>query len=450
MNNSGYFGSLNGSVSVLLGAGRSNIALASYLSKHGVDVLLCDKNLSENDIVKIVEENKIENCIPIKYGATPKADFVFRTPVMRPDDELIAKLVSRGACLTSETELFFEKCRGKIYGITGSDGKTTTATITSELYKNQFASTNQKVFLGGNIGVPLINFVDEIGKDDIVIAELSSFQLMTARRSSIRSAITNITENHLDWHVDKQEYISSKANIYAFFECESLVTEPSAFYELSLLPHRIPSEVILTQDTSGIHLNGKSIYFRDEKLLDISDIFIKGEHNVKNIMTALSLSYPDISRENIINTTREFKGVTHRIEFVDKKYGISFYNSSIDSTPSRTLNTLKCFDGNVTLICGGYDKNLDYSELAEYVNMHIKNLVLYGEAAEKIYSSLKIIGNTTVNIFKEEVFDKAFEKAVSIAEAGGTVLLSPACASFDQFKNFEERGERFSALVRAL
>ncbi|MBE6609098.1 MAG: UDP-N-acetylmuramoyl-L-alanine--D-glutamate ligase [Ruminococcaceae bacterium] len=300
------------------------------------------------------------------------------------------------------------------------------------------------------MGVPLISFIDDFRDSDVVIAELSSFQLMTAKASPVRSAVTNITENHLDWHANMREYLSAKANIYAFSECERLVTEPKAYYELRKLPRRMPSERILTQAENGVYSDGEGIYLGGEKLLDISDILVKGEHNVKNFMTAIALSYPDISRESVLKTARGFKGVPHRIEFVDKKMGISFYNSSIDSTPSRTLNTLKCFDESVTLICGGYDKNLDYSELAEYVNSRVKNLVLYGEAAEKIYSCFRSKGYAAVRIFTEELFDKAFAKAVSVTGEGETVLLSPACASFDQFKSFEERGERFSESVRAL
>ena len=446
MNNNLLFGSLNGSVSLLLGVGRSNLALAEYLVKQGGRVIMCDRSKSEKEISKILEEKNLAGCDIVKYGTIPKTDFVFRTPVIRPDDEIICNSLQRGAFLTSEIELFFEKCKGCVYGITGSDGKTTTATITCELYKN----ADKKVFLGGNIGVPLISFVNDVTENDVVIAELSSFQLMTLKRSPNRSAITNLSENHLDWHIDKKEYIEAKANIYTYHDCKRLVTEFSAYNLLKELHKPIPRECILIGENQDVYSDGKDICIFGKKTVQVSDIVLKGEHNLKNFMTAVAISYPDIPKEALIKTARSFRGIAHRIEFVDTKHGISFFNSSIDSTPSRTLNTLKCFGSNITLICGGYDKNLDYSELAEYVNNHIKNLVLYGDAAEKIYSYFQKSGSAKVNIIKTDSFDNAFKNAAEMAKKGETVLLSPACASFDQFKDFQERGERFSKLVRSL
>jgi UDP-N-acetylmuramoylalanine--D-glutamate ligase len=273
---------------------------------------------------------------------------------------------------------------------------------------------------------------------------------MTLKRSPSRSAITNLSENHLDWHIDKKEYVEAKANIYTYHDCKRLVTEFSAYNLLKELHKPIPRECILIGENQDVYSDGKDICIFGKKTVPVSDIVLKGEHNLKNFMTAVAISYPDITKEALIKTARNFRGIAHRIEFVDTKHGISFFNSSIDSTPSRTLNTLKCFGSNITLICGGYDKNLDYSELAEYVNNHIKNLVLYGDAAEKIYSYFQKSGSAKVNITKTDSFDSAFKNAAEMTKKGETVLLSPACASFDQFKDFQERGDRFSELVRSL
>jgi len=441
------FKALSGSISTLIGVGRSNIALAKYLTDEGGKVYLCDNTRPENELNKVIEENQISNCHVIQYGTAPKADFVFRTPVIRPDAEILQSFVNQGAVLASEIELFFEKCKAKIIGITGSDGKTTTATLTAEMYKKAFERTSRKVYLGGNIGIPLISFLNQINSDDIIIAELSSFQLMTSKASPNISAVTNISKNHLDWHTDMNEYVCSKANIFKSSECNKLITDRSAFEYFKRLSITLPPKTEIIGTKNCVYCAGNSVYIHGEKLIDTSEILIKGKHNLNNFMMSSALSYPEVTLEHIYKVGKEFRGVPHRIEFVRNCNGISYYNSSIDSTPTRTINTLQCFQGDLTLICGGYDKNLDYTELAEYINANVIKTVIYGAAADKIYESFKKLDNICTKVIIEYDFDKAFFKASEITKKGGTVLLSPACASFDQFKDFEQRGERFSKLV---
>lgn len=457
MNNCG-FSELSGSRNIICGLGRSNEALVSFLDKQGAMTFVSDKRKSENEITEVLQRLGIKNGVAVPYGSYPKADFIYRTPSLRPDSEEITVATERGAILTSEVELFFKYAKGKIFGITGSDGKTTTTTVVNEILKQKYGEKH--VFCGGNIGIPLISFIKSLDNDSITVCELSSFQLMTADKAPSVSAITNITENHLDIHKSMDEYACAKCNIFAYDDCKRLVISDQALEVVNKYGKKLPNEVIKTalfENGSGIGLFDGYITLFGENILRADSILARGKHNISNFMTAIGMTYGFADKEQIERVARTFKGVAHRIEYVMEKYGVTFYNSSIDSTPSRTLVTLSTFENqsitendSITLILGGYDKNLDYSALAEYASKKVNNFILLGANAQKIKNALKKHVQELNRIIEVKDLYEAVIASLEVTKRNGTVLLSPASASFDMFENFEMRGECFENIINSI
>jgi len=447
--NNACFNDLKGARCRVFGLGKSNEALISYLDKKGAEIYVSDKRKSENEITDVLQNKGIKKARVLPYLDTVNTDFVFRTPSLRPDAPEILSSTSSGAFLTSEVELFFEVAKGKIYGITGSDGKTTTTTLTYEILKRQFGKDN--TFVGGNIGIPLISFADKLNDESITVCELSSFQLMTVKRSPNFSAITNISENHLDYHLDMAEYIGAKCRI-AEYGCKRLVAYDKAFNYVKSYAKRLPKDVVFTSFepiNRGVNAYNGYICKNGEKILPIGEIKVPGKYNIANFMTALGLT--DAPSEVIGAVARVFKGVEHRNELVCQKRGISFYNASIDSTPSRTLATLSCHaNEDITLILGGYDKNLDYSELAKHLNNAVKRVVMVGENKNKIKSAIDSYAGKDIKVYMCEDFKEAVMIACDASRQGSTVLLSPASASFDMFNDFEHRGNTFKNIINQL
>lgn len=427
--------------------GSSNMATAEYLYKEGAELYIADERKPKNELEAWAESRRIKKYGILKQGETVKADFLFRSPGIRPSVAGIEAFLKNGTLLTSEAELFFERAKGKIYGITGSDGKTTTSTVTYELLKK----AGKSAYLAGNIGVPLVTLLERLTENDITVAELSSFQLMTLRRSPSVAAVTSISENHLDYHKDLAEYLDAKCNIFTNNECKRLVIGKESAERLALSSRTVPKDITYTSINGacdGVYLKDGKIYLHGKETLDTADMRLLGIHNLQNMMTAIGITQSDVSEENIKAVAREFGGVKHRMELVYEKDGKRFYDSSIDSTPSRTLATLACFNKPLTLICGGYDKNLDYTELARELPRYADKLVLTGASMQKIKKAFDLYGNGNIKVYTETDFKKAVRLAEEITPKGGSVLLSPACASFDAFKNFEERGKRFADIVK--
>ncbi len=436
---------LKGADIALFGLGRSNLSVARYLIKHGANVKISDKRMSEKDVQIKLEGENIQNVTTFRYGDAVKCDFVFRTPGMRPDSTEL----QIGAPIADEYRLFFENKKGNVIGVTGSDGKTTTATITAEILKKSFASCGKNVYLGGNIGIPLTEFLDELTEGDVTVAEFSSFQLMSAAYSPEISAITNITENHLDWHKSMQEYIAAKCNIFKNNGAEKLVINCDTVGKIAVNNRNTSCKLRIIDENSGICCTDGVILKDGEYLIDSSEIILPGEHNLKNYMTAIALTEDFAGIDAVRATAREFRGVLHRMTEVYRAENAVFYDSSIDSTPSRTIATLKCLKKPLTVIVGGYDKNLNYSELAQYLANNTTNVVVTGASGDKILREIAKIDCFSANVIYEDDFDKAVIAAVKFGlKDGGNVILSPACASFDRFEDYRERGMHFAELVK--
>ncbi len=450
--------SFSGASCLIYGVGKTGISLTRYLRGEGARVLISDKRKSQKEIEDTLEKEGIKEYGFFEYGSPPPADFVFRSPGMRPDSPEITAAVERGAVLTGETELFLSAAKGKIIGVTGSDGKTTTSAITAEILKRAFKDNGKRVFLGGNIGVPFTSFLKDIGEDDITVAEMSSFQLMTLEVSPYRAAITNITENHLDWHADMKEYIDSKCRIFVNEGCQRLVINRKTASKIHL-PERIaPPEVMYTspgRSRTGVYVKDGFIIVKGEKVMRVDDILLPGLHNRENYLTAIGLTEGIADAEAVRETAFNFKGVAHRMQLVCEKKGVRFYDSSIDSTPSRSAVTVGCFGHPMTVICGGYDKNLEYDIFVKALLKYADNVVITGENADKILAAFEKHGRGTLAIYREKDFYDAVRRAsalgyINAAQSGqATVLLSPASASFDMFENYEKRGEKFVEIVMA-
>ncbi len=455
-----YICTLKNKKIAVLGMGISNQPLTDYLFKKGIYPDLFDKNKN----LELSYKYSIPGCNRIYFGSDYLSnlkgyDIIFKTPSMRPDLPELIEENERGAIITSEMNEFIKYCPCKIFGITGSDGKSTTTTIIGKMLERE----NYKVWLGGNLGTPLFNCLDKIKEDHMAVLELSSFQLMTIEKSPDVSVITNITPNHLDIHKDMNEYVEAKKNIIRFqsvngrgiFNLDNKIT--ASFYEeydkssLGFCKYRLCEGCICYLDNK--------IYKVDKaggkiELLDATKIRLPGVHNIENYMAACGAVIDDVCILSMQQVAYEFKGVEHRREEVRRVNGRTFYNDSIASSPTRTKATLSSFEKKVVLIAGGKDKNNDYSILAPEICNKVKILILVGHTSQTIYDSVLRYSNENnvmcPIIYRLDDFNDAVRFSYKISEPGDEILLSPASTSFDLFKNFEERGQRYKEIVAEL
>lgn len=426
-----------------VGLGISNMPIAEMMSKRGIDVTLRDRK----------PQNAMEGfrCIfGDDYLQNIDEDILFLAPAIN-----IARLPElqsaqrRGVILTTEMEEFFKLCPCLKIGVTGSDGKTTTTTLIAKMLEH----AGKRVFLGGNIGANLFCRLEEITPNDIAVCELSSFQLIKMNMSPDIAVLKNIAPNHLDWHTDMDEYVDAKKNIFRFQSKDSrCVLSADNSYTKSFCA-QVAGELLTTSESPATNADvlylHDGIYVKGEKWLDDSDIFIVGHHNRNNFADAIAALQGLITRDDALTIAKSFSGVKHRIQFVAEKNGVKYYNSSIDSSPTRTAAALKSFNQKVIVICGGYDKHIPYEPLGELFCEHAKAAITMGATGEKIRGVLKSSGFKREVLTAEDMHD-AVTKAHDIAKSGDVVILSPASASFDLYKNFEERGDIFIREVENL
>lgn len=444
------------------GLGVSNMPLIRLLHRLGANIVARDKKTAD-ELGETYEELcalGVKTVLGDGYLSGIDEQIIFRAPGLRYDVPELAAAAAKGAVISSEMELFFSLCPCKIIGITGSDGKTTTTTVTSLILQKQaeLDGSGRKIWLGGNIGIPLIGCVEQIKPDDLCVVELSSFQLHTMKVSPPVAAVTNVTPNHLNWHTGMNEYIAAKANIFRHQSADGRVVlnyenDVTRAYAESA-PGRVCffSSKRTPPEGDAVYEENGAIYLRTDgaavKVIDTSDIILPGRHNVENYMTAIGLTAGLVSAKAVYAVASTFPGVEHRLEFVRELDGIKYYNGSIDSSPTRTVAALSCFKVPVVVILGGYDKNLDYEPLCEPLFEHARAAVITGQNGEKIFKALEAHGVPEgFEIIKEPDFEKAVYAAKNAAKPGDVVILSPAAASFDHFKNFEERGKTYKNIV---
>ena len=436
----------------VLGLGISNLPLIDFLLDRGAIITARDQKEidKENERIKSFIDRGVTFKCGTDYLKGIDGDYIFRSPGIRPDVPEIAEAVKNGSILTSEMELFFELCPCKIFAITGSDGKTTTTTLTYKLLcaEAEKEGKGRNIYVGGNIGAPLLPLVDKMTEYDYAVVELSSFQLMTMKKSAWAAAITNITPNHLNWHTDMDEYTVSKYNVCRHGS-KRVVLNRDNDLTATLIGKTNADEITFSLESSDADIceNDGFITVKGEKYLKVSDIKIPGRFNVANYMCAIGMTLGFVSMETIADVAKSFGGVEHRNEFVREVDGVKFYNSSIDSSPSRTMAALSSYPVKPILICCGRDKHVPFDELAKMILQKAKALVLSGEAREKIFTAMQNADCKDFPIIIKEDFTDAINAAREIATSGDVVLLSPSCTSFDAFKNFEERGKKFKEIV---
>lgn len=442
----------HGKKCTVLGLGISNLPLIDFLLNHGATVTARDQkdiNPDEEKIKELLARGVTFRC-GADYLKEMDGDFVFRSPGIRPDLPEINAAVQNGAVLTSEMELFFSLCPAKIFAITGSDGKTTTTTLTYKLLQAEAEKEGKgrKVYVGGNIGAPLLPKVEEMSENDYAVVELSSFQLMTMQQSAWGAAMTNITPNHLNWHTDMEEYTVSKYNVYRH-GAKRVVLNADNDLTAARIGKTGADEIVFSLEKPDTDICEKDgfITVNGDPFLKVSDIRIPGRFNVANYMCAIGMTLGFVSKETVTEIATTFGGVEHRNEFVREVDGVRYYNSSIDSSPSRTMAALSAYPKKPILICCGRDKHVPFDEMAECILQKAKALVLSGEACDKIYAAMQKANCGDFPIVKELDFAKAIACAKALATDGDIVLLSPSCTSFDAFKNFEERGRKFKEIV---
>lgn len=450
-----YFEALRGKRIVVLGIGVSNRPLIRMLLQHGLSVTACDKTpreLLDQEVLKLEEDGAALRVGP-DYLDDLRADVVFRTPGMHPNIPALRHLRRNGAVVTSEMEAFFSVCPCEIIAVTGSDGKTTTTTLIAEILKQ----AGRKVWVGGNIGQPLLPLAEQMGHEDLAVVELSSFQLMSMHQSAHVAVVTNLAPNHLDVHRDMEEYIEAKENVYLHQTAlDRVVLNLDNSITASFAP-KARGEVLCFSRTSqpehGAWFDGTTVYYDGQPVMTREDILLPGVHNVENYMAALCAVQGYASAEDVRAVARRFGGVEHRIELVRTLHGVRYYNDSIASSPTRTIAGLHSFDQKVILIAGGYDKHIPFDVLGPEILAHVKRLILCGATAEKIRQAvLNAPGaeESALEMVTVSSLEQAVQDAYCHSLPGDIVTLSPACAAFDQFKNFMVRGQAFKELVRGL
>ena len=452
-----YLAGLRGKRVTVIGIGVSNRPLLGLLARAGAVVTARDKKTEDQlgDIAPQLKEWGVELVLGEQYMENIEGDVVFRTPGLRPDHPGLLAAARKGAVVTSEMEVFFEVCPCPVIAVTGSDGKTTTTSVIAEMLR----AAGRTVWLGGNIGTPLLDQADKMAADHVAVLELSSFQLMSMKKSPAVAVITNLSPNHLDWHRDFEEYVEAKCNLFKQQGKEDVLVLNYDNLPSRELAEQAPGQVRFFSRESlalpgGVWLKNGVLLDNGEAIMETGDIRIPGMHNVENYMAACAALRGIVPHEVMRRVAREFNGVEHRLELVRELDGVKYYNDSIASSPSRTLAGLKCFPADrIILIAGGYDKHIPFDELGKALPSGVKTVLLCGATADKIEAAIKEApeyreGRPELARFGN--LDDTVAYARKIARPGDLVLLSPACASFDQFPNFAARGRYFKEIVNQL
>jgi len=441
-----YINSLKNKKVGFIGIGISNMPIIKIFADADVDISIRDiKDISNGEFSEELKNLGVKIITGDTYLDDIYEDILFLSPGVKQFMPKLQEAKEKGVYLTTEMQEFLSLCPCKTVGVTGSDGKTTTTTLIAKLLELE----GYTVHLGGNIGKNLFASLDNIKPDDYAIVELSSFQLMKMQTSPNIAVITNLSPNHLDWHRDMDEYIEAKCNIFKYqapgekciFNATNTITKSIAE------THK--NAVFFGKGEGDFSIRPDGIYKGNELILADSDILLRGAHNRENYAAAIAATYGLVSNETITKLAKSFGGVEHRIELVRIHKNISYYNSSIDSSPSRTKAALESFDKKVIVIAGGYDKNIPLDPLGDLFCRKAKAVVLMGNTGPKIKAVLEKCGYTG-EIAEVKDMENAVNAATKFAIAGDDIILSPAAASFDLFKNFMERGNIYKKIVNEL
>lgn len=454
-----YYQSMRGKRVVFCGIGVSHRPLIEKFARAGALVTACDKRSREQlgNVVQTYEALGVTLRLGDGYLDHLSGDLIFRTPGIHFNTPALVEARRHGIPVTSEMEEFFKLCPAPIFAVTGSDGKTTTTAVIAELLK----TTGKRVFLGGNIGTPLLPVAEEITDEDYVVVELSSFQLMSMKQGPHVAVVTNVTPNHLDIHKDMAEYIEAKTNVFRHQSPgDRTVLNYDNAVTRSFAP-LVPGTCVFFSDRAdldeGVFLKDGAITVRkngsEQSVMNASEIKIPGAHNVQNYLAAIGAVWGVASPEQIQTVARSFGGVEHRIELVRVRRGVRWYNDSIATSPTRAIAGLNAFDQKQIIIAGGYDKHIPFEPFAQKAVEKIKVLILTGDTADAIEACVKAqpgFDASGMILLRAENMEQAVALADRYARDGDVVSLSPACASFDRYPNFAVRGRHYKDLVHGL
>ena len=450
---------LDGKQVAIIGMGVSNIPLLDYFYDKNAKVTVFSTNVLSDEIMAKINKYRYEVELGEDNLSRLKGfDIIFRSPSALPTKHEFQSAVKKGAILTSEIEMVLKLAPCKIIGVTGTEGKTTTTSLIYEICKK----AGYNCFLGGNIGKPIFTKINQMKPEDIVILELSSFQLMGMTVSPNIAVVTNIFPDHLNVHKSYEEYQDAKKSIFRNQTEEGIVILNKDNEITEKFADEVKGKTIFFSSTKKLK-NGY-VYDREdgfikkctdgkcEKILNKNDIKLRGIHNYENICSALAATETVASKEAQIEAVKNFKGVEHRLEFVREIDGVKYYNDSIGTSPASTIAGLNAFDENIILLAGGSDKGLDYKEIGEVIAKKVGTLILTGPTAQKIEEATKqaLSEEKSIEIIHTNNLEESVKVAKEKAKEGDIVLLSPASASFDAFKNFEERGNYYKTLVNNL
>ncbi len=455
-----FYNGLKGKKVAFIGAGVSHKTLIRMFSERGAVVTLCDKKELEKfgDYANTLKELGVNLSLGENYlEGLKNQDMIMRTPGFEFYTKELQDEIEKGTLVTSEMELFFSVCPCKIYAVTGSDGKTTTTTLISEMLK----ASGKTVHLGGNIGKALLPEAESVQPDDVAVVELSSFQLISMRQSPDVAVVTNVTPNHLDHHKDMQEYIDAKRNILLY---QSPDSKTVLGYENDVSRgmksdvkgecHFFSRLTDLSQDKDSGYIDSfGNLCVGDRKIVNQEEVALRGKHNLENLLAAFCAVDGDVSVETMAKVAREFKGVEHRIEPVRTLNGVQWFNDSIATSPTRTIAGLLSFPQKICIIAGGYDKKIPYEPLAQPVIDHVKLMVVMGQTGPKIEKVVREhpdFEKSGIVILHAENMEEAVKLMYENTHDGDIVSFCPASASFDLYANFEERGRHFKRLVNEL
>jgi UDP-N-acetylmuramoylalanine--D-glutamate ligase len=448
---------------LILGAARQGLALARWLSIHGAQVTLSD--MHSEDELQVARESLAEFEIQWALGGHPLAlldstDVLCLSGGIPFTLPIVVDALSRGIPLSNDSQIFMEVVPCKTIGITGSAGKTTTTTLVGNMAKN---AHGDRAYVGGNMGDPLLNYVDEMKPEDIAVMELSSFQLDQMTISPNIAAILNVTPNHLDRHGTMEAYTSAKARILEFQSKEDAAVLGHDDKGAWNLRHKVTGRLYtfsmndLDEGLDGAYLHDGLLNLRDGDaylpLILREKIQLRGDHNVQNVLAAFAIGHAvGLPLDDMLAAVEDFRGVPHRLEFVRELNGVQWYNDSIATAPERSMAAIRSFEKPLVLLLGGRDKDLPWEELIRLANERVDHVVLFGEAAEKIEKTVAGLGSGKMQFSVARVngLKEAVVKTAEIAEPGDVVLFSPGGTSYDEFIDFAERGERFGTWVHEL
>lgn len=452
-----YVDSLRGKRVAVLGIGVSNTPLIDLLLDNGLPITVCDMRdeCTMEDEAEILSTRGAELRLGSGYlDGLEGFDVIFRTPGLLPTDPHLVAAREHGATVTSEMEAFFQLCPCRTIGITGSDGKTTTSSIIAELLK----AGGKRVHLGGNIGKPLLTEIPDIHPDDVAVLELSSFQLHSINIRPDVAVITNVSPNHLDKHPTYEDYIESKKRIFLNQTGDDLLVLNRDNGITARFAEEAGSRVVQFSHRetvkNGVFCRDGMLYYSHdyavEAIIPETEILLPGEHNVENYMAAFAAVDGLVSPEMCRKVARTYGGVRHRLELIRKLDGVSYINDSIATSPTRTIAGLRAMRTKPILIAGGHDKHVSFDRLADEIAERVKALYLTGDTAEQIEKAVRksvFFDPSRLPIYVVPDLKTAVEEARAHSIPGDVVLLSPACSSFDRFKNFAERGDTFRKIV---